>query len=191
MKAWISIRGLWLMDRTIFDQMQIPEGMSMQALRNNIVIECAELEVMLPDPETMKQALHVWSLSRLNAWTKMYAALHADYNPLYNKDGYVDETYDYGRQHIKNDFGGQSGTHNVAGFNSNTLNPADQTVSDAHSDEATTDAHTDTIKRREYGNIGVTTSQAMLEAELKLRSDYDIYRIITEEFKDKFCLQVY
>ena len=38
MKAWISIRGLWLMDRTIFDQMQIPDGMSMQALRNNIVI---------------------------------------------------------------------------------------------------------------------------------------------------------
>lgn len=43
---------------------------------------------------------------------------------------------------------------------------------------------------RAYGNIGVTTSQAMLLEELKVRMQ-DIYRIITDEFISYFCLKVY
>ena len=46
------------------------------------------------------------------------------------------------------------------------------------------------IERRTHGNIGVTTNQEMIEAELKLRR-YDIYNIISNEFLDKFCIGVY
>ena len=41
-----------------------------------------------------------------------------------------------------------------------------------------------------HGNIGVTTNQDMVEAELKLRQ-YDIYKLITNEFIDTFCIGVY
>ena len=41
-----------------------------------------------------------------------------------------------------------------------------------------------------HGNIGVTTNQYMVEAELKLRQ-YDIYKLITNEFIDTFCIGVY
>jgi hypothetical protein len=41
-----------------------------------------------------------------------------------------------------------------------------------------------------HGNIGVTTNQHMVEAELKLRQ-YDIYKLITNEFIDTFCIGVY
>ena len=41
-----------------------------------------------------------------------------------------------------------------------------------------------------HGNIGVTTNQQMLEAELDLRQT-DIYSIIVNEFIDKFCIGVY
>lgn len=41
-----------------------------------------------------------------------------------------------------------------------------------------------------HGNIGVTTNQGMVEAELKLRQ-YDIYKLITNEFIDTFCIGVY
>ena len=41
-----------------------------------------------------------------------------------------------------------------------------------------------------HGNIGVTTNQQMVEAELKLRQ-YDIYKLITNEFIDTFCIGVY
>lgn len=42
-----------------------------------------------------------------------------------------------------------------------------------------------------YGNIGVTTSQQMLDAELKLRSQTNIYDVIAEIFMRDFCIYVY
>ena len=41
-----------------------------------------------------------------------------------------------------------------------------------------------------HGNIGVTTNQRMVQAELDLRQT-DIYSIIVNEFIDKFCIGVY
>lgn len=42
-----------------------------------------------------------------------------------------------------------------------------------------------------HGNIGVTTNQQMIEAELSLRRDYDIYEMIWKEFEEEFLVQVY
>ena len=42
-----------------------------------------------------------------------------------------------------------------------------------------------------YGNIGVTTSQQMLDAEIKLRSQTNIYDIIAEIFMRDFCIYAY
>ena len=42
-----------------------------------------------------------------------------------------------------------------------------------------------------YGNIGVTTSQDMLKAELELREDYNLYDMLADLFKEEFCLYYY
>lgn len=42
-----------------------------------------------------------------------------------------------------------------------------------------------------YGNIGVTTSQQMLNAELDLRSNVNIYDVVAEMFYREFCVYVY
>jgi hypothetical protein len=42
-----------------------------------------------------------------------------------------------------------------------------------------------------YGNIGVTTSQQMLQAELDLRSKVNIYDVIAEMFYKELCVYVY
>lgn len=49
-----------------------------------------------------------------------------------------------------------------------------------------TDGHTGHV----YGNIGVTTSQQMLEAELKIRA-WNIYEHITDLFLTEFVLPIY
>ena len=54
--------------------------------------------------------------------------------------------------------------------------------------DSRSDSHNRTL--RAYGNIGVTMSQQMVLEEIKVRS-LDIYRIITNEFIDYFCLRVY
>ena len=44
---------------------------------------------------------------------------------------------------------------------------------------------------RTHGNIGVTTSQQMLESEIELRNKYNIMDIIINDFLREFCLRVY
>ena len=41
------------------------------------------------------------------------------------------------------------------------------------------------------GNIGVTTSQQMLEQEIEISAKLNIFRIICDSFKERFCLLVY
>ena len=43
---------------------------------------------------------------------------------------------------------------------------------------------------RAYGNIGVTTTQQMIEQERE-SVKFNMFRIIIEDFKDRFCLMIY
>lgn len=42
-----------------------------------------------------------------------------------------------------------------------------------------------------YGNIGVTTTQKMIEEEMELRIKYNIYDMISMSFRSNFCIMVY
>lgn len=53
-----------------------------------------------------------------------------------------------------------------------------------------TDNLTDTRDMHMYGNIGVTTSQQMLEAELNIRK-WNIYEKIADMFISEFCIMIY
>lgn len=46
------------------------------------------------------------------------------------------------------------------------------------------------ITRREYGNIGVTTTQKMIQEEREIDL-FNIYDVIVDSFKKRFCLLVY
>lgn len=50
---------------------------------------------------------------------------------------------------------------------------------------------TDTFTRRRGGNIGVTMSQQLLEAELNVRPKLNIYKYISNSFKKRFCNMIY
>lgn len=98
-------------------------------------------------------------------------------------------------------------THSVTGFNSDTFaNDDKDAVSNQTNESANstatgkttntssrTSGETETLTHTEHthGNIGVTTNQQMITDEVALRKKYDMYSIITREFKDKFCLEVF
>lgn len=97
----------------------------------------------------------------------------------------------------------------VTGYNSNSLVPQAQDVE--HGSTVDTDATlqevdstttrtgggtedidgTNTHKGRIHGNIGVTTSQQMLTAELELVPQLNIINYIISSFKNRFCILVY
>ena len=96
----------------------------------------------------------------------------------YNEDGYTNREKD-------------TETHN-----SNNTQTYNSTVTNtgSGSDKTQTDygkQRTETENTRIHGNIGVTTSQQMIESEMSLRAKYDIYKIISREFEREFLVQIY
>ena len=53
-----------------------------------------------------------------------------------------------------------------------------------------TETNTHTTTANNYGNIGVTTSQQMIEQERAIL-EFEMYVYITEEFKEQFCVRVW
>lgn len=56
--------------------------------------------------------------------------------------------------------------------------------------ENTTGATDRNYTQRRTGNIGVTTTQAMIQQEREIR-DFNLIKIIVEDFKKEFCIMVY
>lgn len=98
------------------------------------------------------------------------------------------------------------------GYNSGDLQVTDSSSSEDHSDDSRSYTGSDDRNKgytggdnrnkgftggdtrhtviHTHGNIGVTTNQRMVHAEVELRQT-DIYSIIVNEFIDKFCIGVY
>lgn len=177
--AFLSVMGLYQFDQTIFDPMMVPEDLDKETVVGSILDECAELECVIPDPNVFKAVINYWSKKNVQPWSKMAAAQVAEYNPLWNKDGTYQETE---TRDLRSS--GET-TGQVSAFNTNSFQNASK------NNASGTDTGTITRERREYGNIGVTTSTQMLTEEMEFRSRYNVYNIIVEDFKSRFCVLVY
>ena len=196
---WLSIRGIYEFDPTVFDGFESPtytdENNNIHTLNrddviNNILLQCAELEVIYPEPTTMKLAIGVWSASNQRSWNKLYKSMFLEYNPMWNVDANETETEtnqrDINRQHTVN----LTNTESVQGFNSNDWSESKKNVNSGIDNETADDDNERVLTKRRTGNIGVTASQDLIKKEREI-SDFNIIEYITQSFKERFCLLVY
>ena len=171
-----------------------------------------------PDPEWMKHYIGTWSARRLSIWTKLDATLHLEYNPIENYDRKedIEEKRTTGRTTSSTASGtngetnaekrseNQTSLHDVSAENASDYQPDSKdtvtgggtssyrrdidTSSKASGEENTTD--TFIHSNRTHGNVGVTTSQQMVQAERDLVR-YSLIEEIAEDYRDAFCLDVY
>lgn len=104
------------------------------------------------------------------------------------------------------DTSSDSSEHTISADNSDSYEPGYKDVSSRQDTQASessnrvdvtgdravdeTTGETYSHKLRAYGNIGVTTTQEMLEAQRKLVR-YNVYNEIADSFKEEFCLYIY
>lgn len=210
--AGMSVLGLYTYDSSIFDYMQLPNNVEPEIVKNRILMKCANLACMYTNPDFVKVAIKIWSESHYWTWDKLQKTTEFVYNPIWNKDGTITETHEYGARSVTENRGQRQTTENrgqrentsedeIAGFNSAEYSNADKsTVTDAAAVDSTTEAaavdstseaaREDTITREEKGNIGITTTQQMIKEEREI-SDFSIYDYIAEDFKKEFCILVY
>lgn len=194
MDALLSILGLYEADPDLFAEMIIPPALSRETLVNNLVMDLAEVNTIISDPAVMKLAIKHWSESRIDVWLHLYETTQYDYNPIWNKDGYYKETE---TRDLAGSLSGTSGTDETrtdkrSAYDSTTFQNTDQSILDSDSTVHNDSTDTGTIEREriEHGNIGVTTTQQMIKEEREI-AEFNLYSIIIDEFKQRFCIMVY
>ena len=202
----LSIMGLYEYDNTLFQGLQLPESLDQDAVINEILLQCAELEIIYPNIDIMKLAITTWSLANQYTWQKLYDTMVVEYNPIWNVDADITETL-AGKENRDIDRTG-SGSNNetinitdteaVKGFNSNTWAESHKNTREGTDNTALSSKEvvnddvdrTETRTQRRTGNIGVTTTQQMLEQERKI-ADFNMISYIAQSFKQRFCLLIY
>lgn len=294
-KGVLSVLGIYQVDQTIFDSMQIPAGMNKDDVIDGIIQDCMELEILYPNPDAFRTMVGIWSRRELPTWNRVYNAELAEYNPIENYDRHQTDQRNITRagkdeatgnnevsttetaegettgtgsrttngSHLGRETGTKSetvnetinqeveetgstsetNTHKYAAFDAGTLNDQTQDVksgsgtndqtttgtstttttgsdqtdttgsttetvsetssgtSEENKSSNTTGTSANTVNRTEntgetftsyiHGNIGVTTSQQMLESELALAPKINTINYIVNSFKMRFCILVY
>ena len=114
----------------------------------------------------------------------------------YNEDGYTNREKDT-ETHNSNNTQTFNSTVTNTGSGSDTQEQRfDSTVTNTGSGSDTTQTdygkqHTETENTHIHGNIGVTSTQELIDSEMSLRAKYDIYKIISKEFEREFLVQIY
>lgn len=213
--ARISLYGFYQYDNTLFDGVVLPSGMDRDILIADIMRTSGDLYTYYQVPEQLKRNITFWFSRRLFDFERMFQALRAEYSPIENYDrkesikresrnsGSDTETLTLGSK-SKQTLGGNDSTETqVSAYNETGFSDRDKETTTYDTVTENISSGTDTTKKdyglnrteseetRIHGNIGVTTSQQMINEEMKLRARYDIYRVIAMEFEREFLVQIY
>lgn len=236
----LDIMALYNHDNTLFSAFQVPTSITWvehgpdgdtthtetipytkQNIVDNILLECAELEVVYPDSDYMKLAIGTWSTKRLYTWQRIADVLYRKYDPFVNmnrhewretvedRDLAKSETPDLTDEETRDLTGTNDSTvtGNVNAFNDSSANGVQRdkvTTDQDTSDTGTlTTTHTGSVDYTDTGTV-TTTDDYHIEGDSAIRDAQDIIRleteqrlandlidIIIEDFKKRFCLMVY
>lgn len=124
-------------------------------------------------------------------WNRLYDVFITEqYKPLENYDMKEKETPNLTR--TKNVNVKTTVNNDVYGFNSSSPVPSTKSETSGNKlENEESESNTGTRDLERHGNIGVTTSQQMLQSELDLRDAYNFYNDIMRDVDTMLCLLVY
>ena len=198
----ITLNGFYNYDPSILTDLDLPEGLDEEQLRFTILDNAG---MMYPYHQVLPQlgiAIHNWFTQNKDNFARILAAISAEYNPIENYDRTEDRTLNTANTSESSatstgtTSSNSESTSQRAADNSETFRNTNKEIGSATSGGTNTSgsngkSNEDVVEHlRVHGNIGVTTNQQMVQAELDLRR-YNIYEDICSRFVDKFLLGVY
>ena len=148
----ITLIGLerFLEPNSVFDELDIPEGIDKTTLIGTILLRCQEFELLYPDPEFMTAAVKIWGMKNYWTFNKWITLINKQYDPLYNKDYY--ETI-------------QDNHEGAASSSGSTSQTDDYTrIDNLKTETDNTDTHSE--KAYNSGSSFVETSKDVLDGEI-------------------------
>lgn len=183
MRATLDLLGIYNYHPSLFDEFEIPEQLDKTVLTDNLLMESAEMEVLYPDGDFLEKAIGAWSKKMLGIWDELYKTTQYEYNPIWNKDGTVEETItrnlattedvttNVDREDKLQDKNTRNTedketrnlsdtvTNSVYGFNSSAEAPADKSVAGGTGTDTYNHTGTDTIDHTGTQDIDTTVDR--------------------------------
>ena len=212
-----GIRAILDYDPTVFDDMLLPDDVELADVVDNIIYKYGDTPLFTPDPSVIKFYIGRWSKTRLPLWNRFQAAVEEEYDPLQNYDRHEKKELTHGKKVTYSgtitdtpsgtitDSADYTSTDSMAADNSSTFENDTKKTVNGKTNEKTftsyqeqrsfnnsdTNSGKDSEDNHIYGNIGVTTSQQMLQAELDLIPHLDLIEFISDDWHSEFCLSIY
>lgn len=207
----LTLIGLYKYNPAVFSNLTFPAAIDEETFIDSLLLEYGECPLIYPDYDFMKLAIGAWCRKWYANFERIATALSASYNPIHNYD--KTETWTENETNEKestreltNDTDiteseDSTSENQISAYNESTYQPDNKTINDIDStrnsdteiNESATENHEkqNTKTGRVYGNIGVTESSAMVLNELDLRTNQNLYHILSEMFYREFCLYVF
>lgn len=183
-----------------FDDIILPDGLMQNKdfVVDAITDRCVELMPYYSQPDLFKRMSDTWFRKHYENFKSIWDVLHMEYNPIENYDRSETRKKDYNDDRTGNVTSGtttSSNTENkVSAYNSSTYQPDSENSTDVKTDSTSNEKGnsngTENETSRIHGNIGVTTTQQMINQELELRK-INIYEMIAELYESEFFIRCY
>ena len=202
-KATLTLIGLKnfldYYETDLFENLTLPEGIDKESCINNILLTCGDNELLYPDGDFMINCIGLWSTKWYRTFEKWINALDIEYAPLENYDRHEDwsdsaSTSESSSVSASDSSSNSTSNENdVSAFNDSSFN--NDTASTLNGIAASSSQSNAINQGQEYsihggrihGNIGVTTSQQMLQAELDI-ARFNLLNEIAIIFAREFTL---
>ena len=168
---WLSLLGLYRYDPSILDELVLPDAVDRSDLIDNLLVETAELEIIYPEPEIMRQIIGSWSRARLTVWNRVALVLTKNYDPFINITRDETRSITSSGDQVQ-----QVSAWDSSSFTNREKNYGGSTVVET--------LHVE-------GDSAITDAQDVARKEIELRSKYELDEYIINDFKNRFCLLVY
>ena len=187
----VSLLGLYNFDNALFEQITMPSVVlspgdtpqvvyipDKDTLISLILEKSADFPALYPDWDFMHFMCGVWSKNCAYMMQTLWDTLNAKFNPIENYDRHSSITRDTTAQSGGTVVGAQTA------FNSDVFKDKGKSTS---SDTAT---GRETVTDYTHGNIGVRSGQE-LQAQSREMAMFKWYDIVSDDFINKFCVQIY
>lgn len=176
--------------QSIFDDATIDSRLDKNTFCAYVLKESSGLHSLYRSVGEFTIYCKIWCKANNFMISKLLDTMEFDYNPIHNYDRHEEgsnknkQTRNLERpteDHIKN---------TTSAYNSSTMQPTDNVDSNGKTEDKGTIDDDASYKNYMYGNIGVTTTQDMIDAERRV-DDYNIYEFLALRFVEDNFIKVW
>ena len=203
----LTLIGLYKYNPAVFSNLTLPTSVDEETFIDSLLLEYGECPLIYPDYDFMVLAIGAWSRKWYSNIERIATALNAEYNPIHNYDKTETWTENETNENNRGLTNNTDTTYSedstnesvVSAYNESTYQPDNKDINDVDSttnietsiEENENKERQNTKTGRVYGNIGVTESSTMVQNELNLRINQNLYHILSEMFYREFCIYVF